>query len=72
MLKIKVEACRYSCVNFRCPKCKSYDIVYINMPDTCWNCGSKYQFDLATLIKNKNERIFFHFNKGETSDYYHD
>ncbi len=68
MLKLKVDVVRCGYAEFKCPNCFQTDVLYMRMPSICWSCGEKYMFNFASLILYQKDRVYFHFNRGATSE----
>lgn len=59
MLKVRTT-CKDNVTSFICPFCKVSDVVYMDMPYYCWNCGNDYKFDILCLINNKENRYSYY------------
>lgn len=51
-------------VVFRCPDCGNDDIIYLHMPDRCYQCGHSYDFSITSLSSSVMERAKYFF-RGE-------
>lgn len=59
MLKIKIEL-DTKIIMFNCPSCKASDSIYNNMPDTCFQCGKVYLFDVIELANDQHSRYEYY------------
>ena len=59
MLKVRIDS-DTEISSFICPFCGTDDVIYITMPNTCWNCGKEYSFDITTLANLQYNRYTYY------------